>query len=498
MYVAQPRVVSERVAAHLVVERERVSLSRSAPRVLNSAPMPCRFFVLVLAAAISLTSTVPIAAPTARAEDVEHRAVPDLDGRPEPGPNAGDALLWIPRVIFSPLYLVSEFVLRRPLGFIVTEIERGEVIQAVLSFFTFGPEQNVAVLPTALIDFGFSPSVGIYTYWNKFLFDENRISLHAAQWGLDWLSLTVHDTITFGDLATLATRFKALRRPDYIYAGVGYDSTGVATDAGLDTSRYSASSIEAGGELLFKPWQSTFFGYQAEYVSRSFEDVPWGDDEPSAGAFASALGQELPDGFVSGYSDLRLGIRGALDTRTPAAAPQGGVRLGGRVMQHIGLGAIARSNWIEWAGDATIAVELFGGHRVLGVTGEVAFVEPVGDAAVPFTELVDAGGDGPLAGFQPGVLRGQSAAVLAIHYTWPAWVFIDGRIHFEIGNVFGPNLEGFEPEHLRMSFGIGLEPELAAAGDSPFELLFAVGTDTFERGADITSFRLLFGTRNQL
>ncbi|MCZ7684586.1 MAG: hypothetical protein M5U28_39775 [Sandaracinaceae bacterium] len=43
------------------------------------------------------------------------RPLPDYDGLPEPGDDAGDVGLWTLRVLTSPLYLVTELVLRRPI-----------------------------------------------------------------------------------------------------------------------------------------------------------------------------------------------------------------------------------------------------------------------------------------------------------------------------------------------------------------------------------------------
>src|ERR1700683_3469440 len=49
------------------------------------------------------------------------REAPDYGGRPPPPATAGDVALWIPRIVFFPLYLTSEYVLRRPIGaFLVT------------------------------------------------------------------------------------------------------------------------------------------------------------------------------------------------------------------------------------------------------------------------------------------------------------------------------------------------------------------------------------------
>src|SRR5262249_28909536 len=70
----------------------------------------------------------------------------DYGGRPEPT-TAGDVLIWVPRIVFFPVYLVTEFVIRRPLGFLMTSAERGNWIEAVTDFFTFGPTNNIGIVP---------------------------------------------------------------------------------------------------------------------------------------------------------------------------------------------------------------------------------------------------------------------------------------------------------------------------------------------------------------
>jgi hypothetical protein len=51
------------------------------------------------------------------------RPVPDYDGRADEPATTGDVLLWFPRVVLFPLYLVSEFVIRRPIGALATVVE---------------------------------------------------------------------------------------------------------------------------------------------------------------------------------------------------------------------------------------------------------------------------------------------------------------------------------------------------------------------------------------
>jgi hypothetical protein len=44
------------------------------------------------------------------------REVPDYDGRGNEDAHPDSWALWIPRVVLSPLYVISEYVLRRPIG----------------------------------------------------------------------------------------------------------------------------------------------------------------------------------------------------------------------------------------------------------------------------------------------------------------------------------------------------------------------------------------------
>ena len=67
------------------------------------------------------------------------RVPPDYDGRPSE-PSHPSGALWVPRVVLFPLWAVSEYVIRRPLGWVTTEAERANIQTLLLDFFTFGPD----------------------------------------------------------------------------------------------------------------------------------------------------------------------------------------------------------------------------------------------------------------------------------------------------------------------------------------------------------------------
>ena len=68
-----------------------------------------------------------------------------------------NAALWVPRVILFPLYAVSEYVVRRPLGWLVSTAERERWPTLIIDFFTFGNRQG-GVVPTLFIDLGMRPT----------------------------------------------------------------------------------------------------------------------------------------------------------------------------------------------------------------------------------------------------------------------------------------------------------------------------------------------------
>ena len=71
-------------------------------------------------------------------------------------------------MVLSPLYLVSEFVIRRPVGGLISFAERSQVPEALYNFFTFTPDHKVGIVPTFFVDFGFKPSAGLYFFWDDF------------------------------------------------------------------------------------------------------------------------------------------------------------------------------------------------------------------------------------------------------------------------------------------------------------------------------------------
>jgi hypothetical protein len=125
------------------------------------------------------------------------------------------------------------------------------------------------------------------------------------------------------------------------------------------------------------------------------------------------------------------------------------------------------------------------------------FVDPIGGGSVPFTELATLGGDkAPMSGFVPGRMIDRSAAVATLRYRWPIGPWLDGSLQAAVGNVFGEHLEGFETRLLRVSAALGFESD--SSPDSAFHFLIGFGTETFDHGGKVDSFRLAVGIDNGL
>src|SRR5215470_800720 len=99
--------------------------------------------------ALCLALALTLASSSALAEEegvTKKRPVPDYDGRGDEPTTAGDVLLYVPRIVLFPLYLVSEYGVRRPMEWLVINAERGQWPSLILDFFTF-EDRKIGVFP---------------------------------------------------------------------------------------------------------------------------------------------------------------------------------------------------------------------------------------------------------------------------------------------------------------------------------------------------------------
>jgi hypothetical protein len=441
----------------------------------------------LLACALALTPAVSPAAAAAQEPTIAEREVPDYDGRGDDPTTAGEVALWVPRVVLSPLYLVSEFVVRRPLGFLVTEAEENDLPAILVDFFTFGPEKKAGLVPTALFDFGFRPSIGVYGFGDDFVADGNDLRLYFAWGGSRWLSGTITDRITITEgVSDLSFRFSSERRPDWIFHGVGPRSDD-DDEATYEQTRHEVAMIFAADLPSSSEVETSIGVADVSFDDRGCCGDPGVGDLVAQGRFA-----DVPPGF-DGYTKIESAVFLAFDSRAErgqGVSPGTGVRLeleGAHGFDTRDLGA---RSWIRYGGTLGGYWDPSGHNRTLSLSVTALFADPLGAREVPFTEQIILGGTRLMRGFLEGRLVGRSAFVTTFEYRWPIWIWLDGSFHVAAGNVFGERLDGISFDQLRLSTGLGLR---AVTGrDHSFDFLVGLGSEPIDE-LELTSVRVVVG-----
>jgi hypothetical protein len=420
----------------------------------------------------------------ARAAEPEKRALPDYDGRGGPRQTPGQKALWVPRILLSPAYFVSEFLIRRPLGVAITAAERAQLPKALYDFFAFGPDHKAGIVPIGFIDFGFKPSGGLYGFWDDAGFAGHDLRLRATTGGKHWLSVTATERFRFSERFALALSGTATRRPDYAFYGIGPDTRET------DLMRYAGDSVDAHAETSLSFAGSSLLETAVGYRGVSFGHSNYDGDDVSVDR---ALRGREPPGFIDGFRAPFARARLVLDSRRPSGS-ETGVRVELSGEQGADLKNAPASGWVRYGGTLGGFVDLFDSGRVVSLSVSAFLADPLGERPVPFTELATLGGPTLMPGFRPGRLYDRSAAVATLRYSWPIWVWLDGSLQVATGNVFGARFEGLQTERGRLSSAIGIESR--GSRDSIFQALVGFGSETFESGARLDSLRVVVGARS--
>jgi hypothetical protein len=424
------------------------------------------------------------------------RTVPDYDGRGAPL-SGGNPALWLPRLVLSPLYLVTEYGLRRPLSVAIPAAEHADLPRKVYDFFTFGPEHKAGVFPVALAEFNFNPSVGIFAFWNDAGFKGDSMTLHAEAWPTGWVGGVFTQNMRIDKAHSVLISATGIRRPDKVFYGLGPSSVQSAQ------SRYGAQKIDVSGSYEWRFWRSSTIQTAIGVRDVTTYDGHYGGD-PSLLQEAARGGFAVPVGFGGEYTAEYNRVEASLDSRVPASRLGRGVRLEVTGEQDNDVRNYPSAGWLRYGATAEGYVDLNGYGRILGLSVTTLFVDPLGDEPVPFTELVYLGGDHPMPGYYEGRLRDRSAATATLNYSWPIGPWIDGSLDLAVGNVFGAHLSGFDAGLLRFSGALGLSvapcamssgPDCISRGfqSAPLEFLVGIGSETFDHGGQIDSVRVMFG-----
>jgi hypothetical protein len=430
----------------------------------------------------------------------------NYDNRPDTTTTGEDAL-WVPRVLFAPLYFVTDIVVRRPLGALVMAVERGDVISKVTDFFAFGPNHGVGIVPTAFYDFGFRPSIGLYYFYDDLFAPHNNLRATISTGGEKYLKARIVDRIPLhvekdADGVEVVRTYAqvevdGLARADYLYYGVGWNTPE------SNESTYEQRTVGGGARVHVEPVKGSFV--ESWFLARGhlFSDGECEPeriegrvrcaDRPLLGAVDEGL-YPRPDGF-DGFTTLKVGARGVLDTRRARPAPGSGIGAEARV--ELATDVDTPGSWIQAGASLGGFIDLTGARRVLGLTLDARMIQPFDDYRVPFTELIGTlrtdgvPDDDLIRGFTPGRLLGESSVVATLEYSWPIWSFVDATMQAQVGNVFARNFEDFDFERLRFSFVGGFRSPNHR--DHALNLLVGFGTAPFVLGGEPDSLRFLIG-----
>ena len=435
---------------------------------------------LLVSIAVSLAALLSEARGEAAEPDgTAKRPVPDYDGRGTK-PEGDGAGIWAARLALSPLYFVSEYLLRRPIGAVTVAAERAELPRKLYDFFAFGPDHKIGWVPVGFLDFGLNPSVGVYGFFDDAVFKHNDLRLHYEVWPDDWLAGSVTDTYHWGR-SSLRLRAFMGRRPDQVFYGVG------PSTLQSNQSRYTDARFDASAALESHTWRTSrveaVVGIRkVDLFNGDYGGDPNLQEEAQTGAFA------IPFGFDRGYTAPYSRLSVSLDTRRKAEKGSG-LHLEVQSEQGADVAHAPLSGWIRYGGDVSAFVDLNQHGRVLGLSVATLFADPLAHGEIPFTELVSLGGDKWMPAYFPRRLVDRSAAVAKLEYAWPVAPWLDGTLQAAVGNVFGEHLEDFKPNLLRLSTAFGL----TTTSDPPIQFLVGVGTETFDHGAQFDSVRVSLG-----
>ena len=420
-----------------------------------------------VAIAIGLTTT------PAHAGD---RPKQDYGSPPEAAPSPATL---VGKVLFFPLYLVAEYVLRQPIGWL---FRTGEKLHLPLDASDSTGDDGIGIVPWVSIDSEKLPLVGFDAHWRHIASSRHSARLHLGTWGIGQTEIIAADRIELSKHEDLVIRGRLRRARDNPYFGIGPQSS--------PDSEVRYATAEAGAELAYESEirQGAKIDMASGIRSLGFRFGGCCDASPLGDAIAAGK-LAPPPGFGNGYTALYDRIAFAVDTSR--ARPQPGDEF--RFEAHATPSFVVdhregRRAWLSYGASATGALDLTNERRVLSLTVAADFVDPL-VGTVPFTDQVALGG-GVMRGFVPGRLVDRSAAVTTLAYSWPIWPLLDGVADVAVGNVFGSHLADLDPARARLSTGLGVR---TSARHGTFEAFVAIGTEPFDQGLPVSSLRFFIG-----
>ena len=427
--------------------------------------------------------------PPPSAEPGIKRPAPSYDGRVEENTSAGEALIWVPKVLLFPVHLVLEYVVRWPIVQGITLAEEHYLLTRVERFFTFS-DGDGGLFPTLFFDFGMSPSMGLYFFHDNVLVKDHDLVLQLGYWPADWLHVIVKDEFkVFRDSSgTVASRVEVIYRPDYEFHGLGPNSR----DQDEREFRLQQTEVEFGLRTAFKGLNRLYLGF----VYRNTKVTDGEDDGvASPGSPFDVTDPNQVPGYGSTYNLLQARFALELDSRSPdrVSRPGSGLRLDLFGSFSVDPGD-PELRFVRYGGEAAGFWDFTGLNHVLALRFYAELLERVGDTDVPFTERISLGGNEHLRGFLEGRLRGDSAMVATLDYRYPIWSFLDANLFVSVGNAFLGRFDDLHVKRMVMNWGLALRTNTSR--NVSLDIMVAFGTNRFEQWDDdfsVDNVRATFG-----
>jgi hypothetical protein len=384
------------------------------------------------------------------------------DGVPR-RPTWRDDALAIPRLVLSPVRLVFR-ALAVPIHHLLDWDEVNHALETVFAAVST-KDGKIGVRPAFQYSISFTPIIGLRFFDQRLLGPATDFEVTAMTGGPSVVYAEATGRPTPSDRALEVTvRSIYNRRNDQVFTGIGYTTDNPNTIA--RPSRYAIDALDAGGRLTYVARPGIFLDFDTMIGLRRFGNgITIGSEKPIEQVYCmrDLAGLCVPGtvdnvqvpGFNQGTQFFRAGVDLRIDSRDNWYRPSSGALIELGLDWSHGLGD-DQSHYARAHAAVSAALDVWQRSRVLIVRIEADDLEPIGDAPVPFSELIVLGGPDTFRGFRPGRFRDFSSLFAGIEYRWPIWMWMDASLFSEYGGVFGQHFDGLRFDRMKPDVGAGV------------------------------------------